>query len=159
MGTENNRVLFSRARSRALRLLAHRARSSGELEKRLLMAGFPGEITASVMEELRRNKYIDDEAFAREWISRRLTLKGLGRYRLEAELKERGVAKELIERCLAELDDVDELEKALELARNHKERRGRNSLQTAGFLRRRGFTGETIRKAVRGVYRGDEDVT
>ena len=50
---------------RALGLLAVRARSRRELERRLLQAGFEAEEVADVLERLERVGLVDDEAFAR----------------------------------------------------------------------------------------------
>ena len=152
MDPENSQNLYSKARTLALRLLARSAKSSCEVKRRLLKADYPEDIADSVIEELKEKNFVNDESFAKEWISRRFALKGLGRYRLGAELREKGLDPGLIERYLSTIDDSDELEKALELAQKQKERRDRNARQTAGFLKGRGFSCEIIQRAVRRVY-------
>lgn len=152
MDPENYRTQYSGARTLALRLLARSAKSSFEVKRRLLKADYPEDIADSVIEDLKEKNFVNDETFAKEWISRRFALKGLGRYRLGAELREKGLDPGLIERYLSTIDDSDELEKALELAQKQKERRDRSARQTAGFLKGRGFSCEIIQRVVRRVY-------
>ncbi len=56
----------------AIRLLSHRARSRGEILQRLTMKKYPADVMEKVLEALEGFRYIDDRAFARQWIESRL---------------------------------------------------------------------------------------
>src|SRR4029077_7542525 len=82
---------------RALGLLAVRARSRRELERRLLKAGFEPDEVAEVLERLGRVCLIDDEAFARQVAEHAFGVKRSGRRAVVSSLRAAGVAHDLIE--------------------------------------------------------------
>ena len=61
-----------KAREAALRLLAVRARSEGELDDRLKRKGFDERTSAEVVAALKRVGLVDDEDFARAWVDEKL---------------------------------------------------------------------------------------
>lgn len=83
------------AMAAALRLLARQSRSEHDLSTRLLGKGFaPAEVTAT-LERCRQLGYLDDERFALER-SRRLLREGKAvGWRLQANLRQRGIPDEL----------------------------------------------------------------
>lgn len=145
-----------RARSRAFDLLAYRARSEGELRRRLERDGFSEEASAFAVSRVRDLGYIDDEAFATEYASARFRSRGYGRRRLINELRQRGIAAPLAEQAAfrAVGDGDDERERALEFARKRMVRlqneadpyRRRGKLYAA--LVRRGFETDLIRSVI-----------
>jgi regulatory protein len=77
-----------------------------------------------------------------------------GRRAALASLRKHGVARDLAERAVEEVDPGDEEERALELARQRASRLGSLDEATAyrrllSFLQRRGYGGETARTAAR----------
>lgn len=60
-----------RALDKALRALAGRARSEGEILEKLRRAGFAEETIAQTMAQLDRAGLLDDEAFAGAWAAAR----------------------------------------------------------------------------------------
>ncbi|MFH0915589.1 MAG: regulatory protein RecX [bacterium] len=88
-----------RARSRALRLLAARDRSRGEVESRLRKSGFDPEVIADTVTWLEGLGYLDDGRFAATYAAERLRA-GWGERRVRAELRRKGVDRILVERSL-----------------------------------------------------------
>jgi regulatory protein len=79
----------------ALRLLARHSRSEYELHHRLLVKGFAPPDVAKALERCRALGYLDDERFALER-SRRLLREGKAvGWRLQADLRQRGIAEDL----------------------------------------------------------------
>jgi regulatory protein len=108
-----------------------------------------------VVADLTARGYLDDAAFARQWVATRST-RGYGPARLRAELRARGVAPPLIDAALAARDDAAEreLEEARAVARRRRpalERAGREraAARLRDHLRRRGYGAATVARVVR----------
>lgn len=124
-------------------LLARRAWTRAELTGRLVRRGASPDVAAATVADLTARGYLDDAAFARQWIETR-TLRGYGPTRLRAELRARGVAIPLIEAALLTLESETALERARALARQRLPAlRRRAPDRAAGRLRdyllRRGY--------------------
>jgi regulatory protein len=140
---------------RALGLLAVRARSRQELERRLVRAGFDrdDEVTPE-LRRLERVGLIDDEAFARAVAEHGFGARGEGRRAVGARLRAAGIAPETSEAILEERSADEEPELALDLARRRAPRLTQLPTPTAfhrltSFLVRRGYAPEVARGAAR----------
>lgn len=148
----------------ALRFLAQRPRTRWELERRLRRSGAADSTIEATLERLGALGYVDDQAFVRWWAEQRDRHAPRGRRMVEAELRQRGVAREAIEAYRSgerdaggSADDslpATEDERAAAALERHL--RGRplpsdpRALQRIGmFLVRRGFDPETARSAIR----------
>lgn len=140
------------ARQAALRYVDFAPRTAAQVRRRLLRDGHDDTVIDGVLEFLARAGLVDDERFSRDWVESRGTRKGLGRARLGAELRGKGVPRDTAEEALASLSPADELAAAAEAARK---RLGSDSLsdpvvrrRLAGFLRRRGYDWETVARVM-----------
>lgn len=138
---------------RALGLLAVRARSRQELERRLLQAGFESAEVDGELVRLERVGLIDDEAFARQLAQHAFGAGGKGRRAVASALFAKGVDPALGAAFIEELGG-DEDERALDLARSRTPRlAGLDPVKAYqrlnGLLLRRGFPPETARSAAR----------
>ena len=142
------------AKAAALRLLAVRARTARELERRLVRRGFSPAVAAEVLAWCQSLGYVDDELFAEDWIRNRTGSRPSGRRRIEHELREKGIDPELARRKLDELlSDEDEESGCLELARQQYVKLSRmppevRRRRLSGFLLRRGFSPEAVQRAL-----------
>jgi regulatory protein len=137
---------------RALGLLAVRARSRRELERRLLQAGFEAEEVNDVLERLERVGLIDDEAFARQVAEHAFGVKRAGKRAVTGTLMAAGVPPDVIEATLADAGDEDE--RADALARSRASRLGsvepvKAFSRLTSLLVRRGYSPEVARQAAR----------
>ena len=89
------------ARDYAFLLLSYRARSCQEITERLLRKKYEREIIQEVVEELKRLHYLDDRAFAIEWVESRLKEKR-GKILIRRELLKKGIEKEVIDDSISE---------------------------------------------------------
>lgn len=139
------------AKDRALRLLGVRARSRDELRRRLRQAGHPEEETETALSDLERVGLIDDEAFATEVVRWKLDRQGLGHRAALTALREKGVAREVAERAVADAGwEEDEESRAQEVAAARLPRLagldpGTGYRRLQSFLLRRGFDPEVVR--------------
>ena len=86
----------------AARFLEPRARSVAEVRRRLTGAGYKPELVDGVIERLLEFGMLDDEAFARAWVESRDRARPRGERALRSELAQKGVAREIVHRVLAE---------------------------------------------------------
>ena len=149
----------------AARFLATRPRTRWEVERRLRRAGTEEPEILAALDRLAGLGYIDDAAFARWWGEQRDRHSPRGRRMIEAELRQRGVPREIIEAYREEHaeparapEDVglpgDEGERAREALAKHL--RGRpmpsdaKAVQRVGmYLVRRGFDADVVRSTLR----------
>jgi len=105
----------------AVRYLGSRPRSVAEIKRHLRSKRFDEEAQDQAIDQLRAQRYIDDEAFARYWVEQRERFRPKGDRALVSELLGKGVARETIDVVLgdaapdAERDDPAEA--ALEVLR------------------------------------------
>lgn len=143
-----------KAKTRALRLLAYRSRSTYEIKSRLHKAGYEAKIIGQVVAELQDAGLLDDRGFARDWVEWRTRSKPKARRIVAAELRKFGVAREVLQEAIAALDDQAELEAACRLAearadRLHDEDQAKKRKKLAAYLSRRGYGWEIVSAAVR----------
>jgi regulatory protein len=143
------------ARDYAFLLLSYRSRSCQELRERLLKKGYEKEIAQEVVEELKSLHYLDDLAFAREWVEMRLREKR-GKILIRQELLKKGIDKEVIEDSIAEgfgkiVSSEDELAwRAIEkmVSRYQKLEKAKAYRRIKDFLIRRGFSIEATQNTL-----------
>lgn len=151
---------YEEAYRAALRLLAVRPRTKHELQQRLLRHGAEPEVCRQVVEQLQTMGYLDDAAFAKMWVEERKANRPMGRFRLQYELRGKGVPKETVEEALFDLIDEAE-EERLGLEAAQKRLRALANLapeiqyrRLVSFLQRRGFPETVIRKVIRQLLDG-----
>jgi regulatory protein len=148
----------------AVRFLGTRPRTRWELERRLRRASADDAVISATLDRLAAMGYVDDTSFARWWAEQRDRHAPRGRRMVEAELRQHGVPREVLEALrgseLAEpaLDGEalpgSESERARAALDRHL--RGRplptdpKARQRLGsFLVRRGFDPDTVRATLR----------
>lgn len=149
---------------RALNLLAFRARSSRELQRRLTMKGESRERAERVISRLRDVGLIDDADFARQLARSKMT-SGASRRRVQQELFKRGVARDIADQAVSEVvedEAVDEVAVAERVARKRLPSLASADAPTQrrrlyAFLARRGHDSEMIRVVMARVLSGDAD--
>jgi regulatory protein len=84
----------------AARFLEARARSVGEVRRRLSQAGYRPELVDGAIGRLTDLGILDDEAFARSWVESRDRARPRGESALRRELMLKGVARDTIDAAL-----------------------------------------------------------
>lgn len=139
-----------KAHQRALNFLSYRVRTETEIRRNLAKHDTPEDIVEDVLERLRRNRLVDDAYFAQTWVENRSDFRPRGRRALHSELRQKGIADEIIQDALHDLD-----EQALALRAAEKNARKYRRLEwpefrkkLLGFLARRGFNYDVSAPAV-----------
>ena len=158
------------------RFLGTRPRSRWEVERRLRRARASDAVIEHTLDHLTKLALVDDLGFARWWVEQRDRHAPRGRRLVEAELRQHGVGRDVIEQLRDELaalemeahsageasevvgestEDVPTTEEAranIALAQHLRGRplpEDRRALQRVGmFLIRRGFDPDTVRSAL-----------
>lgn len=100
LGDINNFDDFSAAKTDAYRFISYKARSESEVAKKLRARKYAEHIIASVTELLKQQKYLDDTAYAENYIAEALRLKPSGRSLLKKKLLLKGIDKEIADEAL-----------------------------------------------------------
>lgn len=97
------------ARRICLSLLTTAPRTRAKLADALAAKGVQAEAAEAVLERFTEVGLIDDDAYARAWVSTRQAGRGLARRALREELARKGIDKEVAARALATVDpDAEE---------------------------------------------------
>jgi len=139
------------ARRLAVALLARRDYCSGELRSKLQRKGFTPDIVDPLIEDLRRQRALDDERYIERFVAYRAA-KGQGPIRILAELRPLGLPEESIERHLESLGDWRNRAQAVRVKKFGAEvpRDFAARARQARFLEYRGFEGDQVRSALDG---------
>ncbi|ALE19546.1 hypothetical protein AL705_00870 [Lawsonella clevelandensis] len=149
--------LRDRAREAALRLLSIRERSSKELTDRLRDKGFPTEIVDDLVTRFLEIKLLDDERFAREWVTSRAQHSARGKSVLRQELRHKGIPTPVIDAVLESLSpEIEEDSARMLLSRklraidpaslSDREIYRKQQRRLYNMLARRGFSSELAQR-------------
>jgi len=134
---------------RVYRFLSYRPRSEKEIRDYLRKKEVEEKIVEKVVSKVKKLGYVDDLEFVRWWVEQRSTFRPRGKHVLTIELRQKGVAPEIIDQVLGEsIDEVPLAQKAIQKKINEylklPPRQSRQKIVT--YLQRRGFSWETIEK-------------
>lgn len=133
---------------RALGYLMLRPRSEWELREYLKRKKSPTPLVEKILNKLSIAGYIDDYKFAQSWVNNRRLLKSTSRRRLTAELRQKRVSDEIIEKVLNE-DETDEQEVLRQLvAKKRQQSRYKDDLKLMQYLARQGYNYGDIKEAL-----------
>ena len=144
---------YPKALGGAVRLLAARARSTGEIRQKLEAYGYMDDTVDMVLYKLEKEGLVDDEAFAREWAAARARQQ-IGRARILRELAQKGVDRESAERAVEALDEEERDAAAVALAQKLLRRYAdeadakRAMAKLMAAMARRGYDFESASRAV-----------
>jgi len=146
--------LFHRCLNAALHYLSYRLRSEAELRQQLHRRGFDGDNVEAALAKLKEQGLVDDLAFAQFWKDNRESFRPRSRWLTRLELRQKGVANDIIDQVVAEVDDEDSAYRAavgrariLPMSDYHSFRR-----RLGEYLKRRGFGYGVISHTVERVW-------
>ncbi|CEA07680.1 Regulatory protein RecX [Arthrobacter saudimassiliensis] len=155
---------YEQARSIVLRQLTGAARSRRQLADKLAEKQIPADVAAAVLDRFEEVRLIDDAEFARMWVRSRSRTRSLARGALRRELSEKGITGDLADDALAEIDDEDEYQAAVELARRRlparidlrdRDQKDKQTRRLVSMLARRGYPPGLAYRAVGEVIGGE----
>ncbi len=144
----------SAARALCLRALTGAPKTRQQLADLLDRRGVPEDAATAVLDRLGEVGLIDDEAYARAWVSSRQAGRGLARRALTAELRAKGIDDDVAAGAVLAVDDDDERAAARRLVDRRLPGMQRFDRATAtrrlmGMLARKGYGGGLAAAVVR----------
>jgi len=133
----------------AVRYLGNRPRSVAEIRRHLRSKRYSDVAIDRAVDQLRAQRYIDDEAFARYWVDQRERFRPKGDRALVSELLGKGVPRETIDVVLGDRDPEAEVKQAREairrpIARWQTLEEGERKRKIHQYLAARGFSYDSI---------------
>lgn len=150
LAEENNKAINS-----ALKYLSYRQRSIKEVRDHLVRKGYDKSIIENTIDYLEDKNYINDYQFAKSFIRDKSYLNKQGINKIRYDLLNKGVSKEIVAKTL-KFDDDQEFDNAMELANKKMKsykNQDRNTIyrKLGGFLQRKGYRYDTVKKVLREV--------
>ncbi|HEY8052400.1 MAG TPA: regulatory protein RecX [Steroidobacteraceae bacterium] len=145
---EERRADSGAVRAAAITLLARRDFAQLELHEKLTSRGFDAATVALVLAELARERLLDDERYAQNYVSFHAR-RGQGPVRIAADLRQLGLPGDLIEAALASGPDWHALARTARIAKFGAKPPDSwpEKARQARFLQYRGFSSDHIRTA------------
>lgn len=132
---------LSQLLEKTLKLLSRRPRSIKEINDYLKRKKTRPDLAEKVVGNLQKRGWLDDQKFASWWLEQRAAFRPKGKFALRAELRQKGVALEIIEPLLEKEIGV---EVEVNLAKKAVKKKKGNWQKKVAFLQRRGFSWQTI---------------
>ena len=147
-------VLGKRAKLRAMNLLQQKDYTKKQLTDKLIEGLYPSDIVEEAINYVESYKYLDDERFARDYISYHMSTRS--KNRIIMDLSSKGISKELFMPILDQIyEEEDEgveftqIRQLLEKKHYDPENTDyKDKQKIIAFLMRRGFNMSDIRKAM-----------
>lgn len=136
------------AKEFAMRLLAQRERSAGEIRQRLQQKKL-GDCADEVIQSLQKIDYLNDERFARLFTRDKINLNHWGPQRIRTELFAKGVSKDIIQRTIEDAFEKEDQQLTITTL-VEKKLKGKKAItdkerqRVWNFLIRRGFASSEI---------------
>ena len=148
---------LQKAKDAAYNYLSYRARSVKEVRDKLAQKEFAEETIEQAVNDLQRQKLLNDSEFARRFVEARLG-RANGSRKLAQELRRKGIETEVVDEVLGEFAaTLDSEERAIGLLGKQAWRyrgleRDKAKRRMLGFLARRGYDAQMARSAVDKVW-------
>ncbi|TFV95922.1 RecX family transcriptional regulator [Algoriphagus kandeliae] len=141
------------AKEKIAAFCAYQERCVWDVRRKLFEKGISGEKEEELINFLLKEKFLDEERFARAFARGKFRLKKWGRNRIRMEMKMRQIPESLIRKGLAEIDPVEyydtllgETEKKWEKTKEPDPYKKR--FKVVGYLMQRGFEQDLIQEAI-----------
>ena len=146
---------FHRCLDAAVHYLSYRPRSESEIRQRLHRRGFDNDSIEATIARLKEQGLVDDMAFAQFWKDNRQSFSPRSRWLTRSELRQKGVADDITDKVVVEVDDTDSayraaLSKARSLSASDYQSFSR---RVSEYLKRRGFGYEVINQTIGRLWR------
>lgn len=146
-------VVGKRAKKRAMHLLERQERTEYQLREKLKQNEYPKEVIDDAIAYVKRYHYVDDFRYACNYI--RYQQEKKSRRRLQQDLLQKGISKQIIEQAFEEEGNADEkaaIQKLLEKKGYHADMTKQEANKVYQFLLRKGYQSSDILYVMRSEY-------
>jgi regulatory protein len=152
---------IGRAADLAAHFLGYRPRSVQEVRQHLSGKDIPPMVVEQAIERLTTLGYLNDRAFAEFWVQDRSQFKPASLKALRYELRQKGIADDVVSDVLSQQDEQDAAYRAAWTQAQRMRGKSQRDMRekVTAFLARRGFSYSMTREAVRRVEEELADTT
>jgi regulatory protein len=108
-------------KQKAFRLLGRRQHSTSELKRKLWNRDYEQKLIDEVIEDLKKNSYLDDKEFIRAFVAEKSKFKNWSVKKIKSELMKSGLASKLIDEILSKETIDSDYGNAMKLAKKKYE--------------------------------------
>jgi regulatory protein len=147
-----NTLNYREAKSKAVRYLSMKMRTEKEVRDKLGEEGYDDDCIEKAVNELKAIGYINNQLYAQKYIYDRSKLKPISKKLMKRELAFKGISEEIADEVLNDwkVEDSAVVESLLKRKFGKYDLTDKKVLKKAMmFLMHRGFSGDTIREALR----------
>ncbi len=124
-----------------MRLCARAEKSSGDARRLMRGWGVAPEAAEKVLEQLKAQRFIDDERYAAAFVREKCSLSGWGAYKIRMALQRKEIAPRLIEEALSTIDREASAERlVVQLRRKMARTKASTPYELRGKLMRYGLS-------------------
>lgn len=109
------KTMFAKGVTTAIRYAVRQKRTEKQTEDYLIKKGFTEDVAHSVLHHLRKEKYLDDDDYARRYVKGRVNTTDKSLNMIIIELKHKGICEEMAEKYAYEYKEI-EYDRALKVA-------------------------------------------
>lgn len=146
-------LIYIKAQDIALHYLGYQMRTQAQVRKKLEDKGFAEPVVERVLAFLCKYGYCDDMAYAKSYIRQCQKLRPKGAYVLKMELRQRGVAQDIVEQAMQEAEICEAEDAAYWIRKkvkgNINDLEEKEKRRLYGFLQRKGYRWDVIAEAIR----------
>lgn len=143
----SKKISVSTALQKAASYCVYQERSEKEVRQKLYHLNVPFILVEEIIEKLYKEDFINEERYARCFVSGKFRVKKWGRIKIRHRLQENGIAASTISKALNEINSTEYYQTIYELA-THKIKSGKKTEKDQAniyrFLKQRGFESELI---------------
>lgn len=138
---------YDKLKSRVLKFVLYKKRSEAEIKAKFSKE-IEEETLNSIILDLKRNNYIDDNNYIKKSINEFMAIKTLSKYEIKNKLLAKGIGLDLIENYFIENEDElnhYELNSCIKLIKKNSSKDERKLID---YLYRKGYSQEIIKEAI-----------
>ena len=140
---------LDKAYDSVLNLISRRPRSVYEIQTYLKRKGYEKSQILTIVNKCEKNGLLDDAKFAESWVRSRRLLKSSSLKKLRLELRQKGIAQDIIEEVL-ESDETSDQDVLRELiVKKRRQSRYKDDLKLMQYLAGQGFNYGDIKEALK----------
>lgn len=149
--------LLPSAKRKAMDLLLKMDQSEKELRRKLSLKHYPSEVVDEAISYVKKFNYINDERYAKNYVSYRSS--GKSKKQVKMELQRKGIEKEKAEELILEnIDEEEAIDKLIKKKLGSKTEFDQAEMRKLmAYLYRRGFETELIQSKLREFYKNFEE--
>ena len=151
-------------KQKAFRLLGRRQHATSELRRKLWQRNYEQKLIDEVIDELRKNGYLNDGEFIREFVAEKSKSKKWSSNKIKSELLRKGIDQKLIESSFEQIPKSEEFENAFRLGQKkyntlikRSEDKRELKQKLSAYLYSRGFDYELIRQVCSQIIKDNLD--